>query len=67
MKRLKAKEITVVVYEPVLKEDLFFGSQVVRDLAAFKEQSDIIVANRVTDEIADCIPTVFTRDLFGGD
>ncbi|MFZ3583773.1 nucleotide sugar dehydrogenase [Loktanella sp. DJP18] len=67
MKRIKAKGITVVVYEPELPDDLFFGSVVVRDLAAFKAQSDVIVANRVTADLADVCARVFTRDLFGED
>ncbi|GAA6189966.1 nucleotide sugar dehydrogenase [Litorivita sp. NS0012-18] len=67
MKRLKAKGIEVVVYEPVLKEDAFFGSKVMRDLEAFKSASDVIVANRVTEDLAGAIDKVFTRDLFGAD
>ncbi|MEQ6250802.1 nucleotide sugar dehydrogenase [Sulfitobacter sp. HNIBRBA3233] len=67
MKRLKAKGVEVLVYEPVLKEETFFGSEVVRDLADFKARSEVIVANRVTGDIADCTGRVFTRDLFGGD
>ncbi len=67
MKRLKAKGIEVVVYEPVLEEDAFFGSKVMRDLEAFKTASDIIVANRVTEDLAGAIDKVFTRDLFGAD
>ncbi len=67
MKRLKAKGIEVVVYEPVLDEDAFFGSKVMRDLEAFKSASDVIVANRVTEDLAGAIDKVFTRDLFGAD
>ncbi len=67
MKRVKAKGIPVIVYEPVLREDTFFGSQVVRDLERLKRDSDIIIANRVTDEIRDVAHKVFTRDVFGSD
>jgi len=67
MKRIKAKGIEVVVYEPVLKETHFFGSQVMTDLEAFKARCDIIMANRITPEIEDCGDRIFTRDLFGGD
>ncbi|SEN48861.1 UDPglucose 6-dehydrogenase [Loktanella fryxellensis] len=67
MKRIKAKGITVVVFEPELADDSFFGSSVVRDLGAFKAQCDVIVANRLTADLADVADRVFTRDLFGGD
>ncbi|RQP13033.1 MAG: nucleotide sugar dehydrogenase [Chryseobacterium sp.] len=67
MKRIKAKGIEVVVYEPVLEEDAFCGSKVITDIAQFKEQCDLIVANRRTSEIADISDKVFTRDLFGQD
>jgi UDPglucose 6-dehydrogenase len=67
MKRIKAKGIEVVVYEPYLKEDEFYHSKVIRDLDEFKKISDIIVANRLVDEIRDVQDKVYTRDLFGKD
>ena len=67
MKRIKAKGIEVVVYEPAMEEASFFGSKVIRDLDELKRECDIIVANRMTDEIADVEDKVFTRDLFGAD
>jgi UDPglucose 6-dehydrogenase len=67
MKRIKAKGIEVVIYEPVLEEDEFFYSQVIRDLDEFKRISDVVVANRLSDDIMDIESKVYTRDLFGSD
>jgi UDPglucose 6-dehydrogenase len=67
MKRIKAKGVEVVVYEPVIEEGDFFNSRVLNDIEEFKKISDVIVANRITDEISDVSSKIYSRDLFGSD
>lgn len=67
MKRIKAKGIEVVIFEPALHEDLFFNSKVIRDFSLFKEMCDVIVANRLSPELLDVSEKIYTRDIFSRD